>query len=301
MVADLPVLLTIRDPALAAEFAELFAPMADHAGPFVAEIRVEPEPPARPTRAPDEVYEAISLWRDGDELVVDSGGPLLAHVTATRAIVGGALGHAPSDNAMLRRIVHHVISHILSLNGRLVAHGAAVGRSGGAVLLLGGSGAGKSTSAYLASLAGWSLLGDDLIVVRLVDGGVEAIGIHRAVAVPPEVSEADAAGIELDPRHRRRPNVELDRRPHRVAAVALVAHGTGAGSVELARPLDVAGAIVGSTPAGGNTDVAAAALRVAGALAAGPCARLCLAEAPADRLAGTGRLFDEIARLAGLA
>ena len=301
MLADLPVRLTVNDPALAAEVFELFGPMADHPGPYVAEIVVDAHAPAKPAREPDEVYEVIALWRDGEELLVDSGGPLRAHATRTRAVIGGAMGDGPLGTALLRRIVHHVIAHLLSLNGRLVAHGAAVGRGGSAVLLLGASGSGKSTSAYLASLSGWSLLSDDLVVVRRSGDVLDAVGIHRALAVPPDVAEADAAGIELDFRGRRRPAVTLDAGAFRVAAVALVAHGVGEGGVEPAGAVDVARAFLGSTPAAGNTDVAAEALRAAGVLATLPCFRLLLPDTGAGRVTGVARLFEQLAQTAGIA
>lgn len=301
MFADLPVRLTVNDPGLAAEIRELFGPMAEHPGPYEAEIVVDGDAPARPEREPDESYEVISLWRDGDELLVDSGGDLRAHATATRAVVGGATGGGPAGAVMLRRIAHHVIAHLLSLNGRLVAHGAAVGRDGKAVLLLGGSGAGKSTSAYLASLAGWSLLSDDLVVVRRDDQSVEAVGIHRALAVPPDVAEADAAGIEFDFRGRRRPNVTLDARPFQIAAVAIVAHGVGQGRLDVVTGVDIARVFLASAPAAGNTDVAAEVLRSAGVLATLPCFQLFLPDTAEGRLARVAGLFDEIARRAGIA
>lgn len=300
MLADLPVRLAVNDQALAAEVGELFGPMADHPGPYAAEILVDADAPAKPAREPDEVYEVISLWRDGDELIVDSGGPVRAHATATRAVIGGAMGDGAVGTAMLRRIVHHVIAHVLSLNGRLVAHGAAVGRAGKAVLLLGASGSGKSTSAYLASLGGWALLSDDLVVVRRVENGLEAVGVHRALAVPPDVAEVEATGIALDFRGRRRPDVRLDPGVFGVAAVAMVNHGAGDGLVERISAVEVAHTFLGSTPAAGNTDVAAEALRSVGVIANLPCFRLNLPETAEGRVGGVGRMFEELAAQAGI-
>jgi hypothetical protein len=299
-IADLPVRLTVAEPAMAAEVDALFGPMGDHDGPFAVEIVFETAAPPRPARAADEVYQVISLWRDGDELVVDSGGPLRAHATANRVVVGGVVEDGPLGSALLRRVVHHVIAHILSLAGRLVAHGAAIGRSGRAVLLLGASGSGKSTSAYLASLAGWSLLSDDLVVVRRSASGIEAIGIHRAIAVPPDVADVTSADIEYDSRDRRRPEVTLDSRPHELVAVVLVEHGTGAGGVESASGLSVASAFIGSTPAAGNVGIAAEALHTASVLATMTCRRLLLPGSPAERQRFLAGLFEQIADAAGI-
>lgn len=299
MMAGLPVLLTVNDPVLAAGVAELFHQMPDHAGPYAAEFVVDATAPALPSRDPDEVYESIQLWRDGDDLFIDSGGLLQGAATRSRAVIGGARGDGSRGLVALRRMVHHAVAHVLSLNGELVVHGAAIARAERAVLLLGPSGAGKSTSAYLASLAGWTLLSDDLVVVRHVDDGLEAVGVHRSVAVPPEVVAADATQIALDSRGRRRPPIALDRRPVRIGAVAIVGHGGEVGAFERISGVEVARFILGATPAAGHGGVAADALRAAGVLGALPCFRLLLPAAANARIAAAGTLFNDLAAVAG--
>jgi hypothetical protein len=295
-IADLPVRLTIVDPALAEDVLALFAPMADHDGPYLAEIEVSGAAPARPTREPDEVYGELSLWRDGDELIVESGGLLRGHVSATRAVIGGPAIDGPFAAAMLRAVLHHVLSQLLSLSGRLVAHAAAVGQGGKAVLLLGESGRGKSTSAYIASLAGWALLSDDLVALRFAASGVEVLGVHRAVAVPPELVTADATDIGFDARARRRPDVRLEAGAHEVVAVAIIDHGTGEGELVRESAMTVARAVLGSTPAGGHLGVAADALTMAGALAKLPAYRFCLPDTAGRRLARVPEWLDEVIR-----
>jgi hypothetical protein len=300
-IAGLPVRLVVAEPALIVEVDRLFSPMPDHDGPYAAEIIFQADAPGVPDREPDEVYEPILLWRDGDQLHLDSGGPLRARATPSEVVVGGVVGDGVLGALLLRRIVHHVIAHVLSLSGQLVAHGAAVGRNGQGILMLGASGSGKSSSSYLASLAGWSLLSDDLVVVAQGSSGLELIGVHRAVAVPPDVIEAEAVDIEHDLRDRRRPDVTLDARPHRLAAVALVGHGGEHGTVGRASGIDVANAFIGSTPAAGNTDVAAEALRTAAVLATLPCFRLLLADTASARVREMGTLFERIAEAADIA
>jgi hypothetical protein len=295
-IADLPVRLTIVDPALAEDVLALFAPMADHDGPYLAEIEVSGAAPARPAREPDEVYGELSLWRDGDELIVESGGLLRGHVSATRAVIGGPAIDGPFAAAMLRAVLHHVLSQLLSLSGRLVAHAAAVGQGGKAVLLLGDSGRGKSTSAYIASLAGWALLSDDLVALRFAASGVEVLGVHRAVAVPPELVTAEATDIGFDARARRRPDVRLEAGAHEVVAVAIIDHGTGEGELVRESAMTVARAVLGSTPAGGHLGVAADALTMAGALAKLPAYRFCLPDTAGRRLARVPEWLDEVIR-----
>jgi len=299
-IAGLPVRLVVADPALVVEVDRLLAPMPGHDGPYAAEIVFEAHAPAMPDRTPDEVYEPIRLWRAGDELFIDSGGLLRAFVTPSHVVVGGVMGDGVLGALLLRRIVHHVVAHVLSVSGRLVAHGAAIGRNGQGILMLGVSGSGKSSSSYLASLAGWSLLSDDLVVVARGTSGLELIGVHRAIAVPPDVIVAEAADIEHDLRDRRRPDVVLDANPHRLAAVVLVGHGGEQGTIERVTGLTVANAFIGSTPAAGNTDVAAEALRTAAALATFPCFRLLLPDTARARLDETGDLFERIAESAGI-
>ena len=48
MVADLPVRLLVNDPALASEVSQLFGPMAEHPGPYEAEIVFDAHAPAMP-------------------------------------------------------------------------------------------------------------------------------------------------------------------------------------------------------------------------------------------------------------
>ena len=295
MVADLPVGLFLNDEALAAAALELFSPMAAHAGPYAATILFDRNIPSRPPRNADEKYGSLSLWRDGDQLIVDSDAPLRAVVGRTSAVIGGVVEDPFSGTTMLRRIAHHVLAHMLSLNERLVVHGAAVGRSAEAVLLLGRSGAGKSTSAYLASIAGWALLGDDLVVITRDDERLHVTGIHRAIAVPHEIVGADAREIYRDGRGRRQPTVTLDGRTLPVAAVAIVEHGLREGSVHRISGAEMARFFLGSAPAAGNTTVAAIALRTAGQLARLPCFELALPADPVRRVSDTAELFDEIA------
>ena len=106
----------IADSALAREVAAMFGPMPDHDGPYAAEIIFQERAPAVPDRPADEVYGPISLWRDGNELSLDSGGPLRAHATPSRVVLGGALDGGQLGAMLLRRIVHHVIAHVLSLS-----------------------------------------------------------------------------------------------------------------------------------------------------------------------------------------
>ena len=92
----------------------------------------------------------------------------------------------------------------LRFHDRHVLHAAAVEREGQAVVVLGGSGAGKSTFAYAAAHAGWGIVTDDLCIVEAGDG-VYVTGFPKPVNVPSDVLAAtpvDAARLAGDARDR---------------------------------------------------------------------------------------------------
>ena len=105
-----------------------------------------------------------------------------------------------------------------------------VPEAGGAYVVLGDSGQGKSTLALAALASGWRLLGDDLVVVRNGPIGPEVAGIRRRVAVPGELGpQVEARGRPLAGDHRGRWELPLDtlsRGWFPVAGVMVVGHGS---------------------------------------------------------------------------
>jgi hypothetical protein len=65
------------------------------------------------------------------------------------------------------------LSWLLSANGAQLAHAAAVATEGGAALLIGRGGSGKSTTAVLCLAAGLEYLGDDYVLLRTADARAE--------------------------------------------------------------------------------------------------------------------------------
>jgi hypothetical protein len=98
------------------------------------------------------------LFRHGDDIVV------------TVANSGRALDCHCSDPARLpllaEIITRRVLPRICALHGRLPMHAATLGDGQGATMLLGSSGAGKSTmTAALARRLGWAIFSDDMSIV----------------------------------------------------------------------------------------------------------------------------------------
>lgn len=76
----------------------------------------------------------------------------------------------------------------LRTRGRLIAHGAVIGRGGRGLLLTAPGGSGKSTLAIAGKLAGWDYLGDDYVAVEPPaedGGGARAFGLYRVAKLDP--------------------------------------------------------------------------------------------------------------------
>ncbi|MCU1679009.1 MAG: hypothetical protein JWM93_3767, partial [Frankiales bacterium] len=248
-IGGLSVLVTAT-PRTEPTVAELFGAARPHHEAPQLSLTVVDEPVDVPTGSPTETYDTLRIWRDGDRAVIDSGGGVSATVDSDHIDVRGQVpDHEFSIG--LRRVLHHALAHLLSLNGRTVVHGAAVARGDVGLLLLGATGSGKSTCAYLAATAGWDVIADDLIALWVSDGVVLATGVPRSLSVPREVLAADEPGddrdaLHRDSRQRRRLARELRDTPCPVRGVAIVRHGNAGGSLEAASGADLMRFIVGS-------------------------------------------------------
>jgi hypothetical protein len=128
------------------------------------------------------------LFRHGDDLGVtigDSGRVLDAHCPD------------PARLPLLAEIItRRVLPRISVLHGRLPMHGATLGDGQGATMLLGSSGAGKSTmTAALARYLGWGIFSDDMSIVgdqgrHMVFPTTLGVSVwqqsQRALGLPPE-------------------------------------------------------------------------------------------------------------------
>lgn len=122
-----------------------------------------------------------------------------------------------------------LLGHVGARLGWNSLHSALVHSPAGALLLIGQSGKGKSTSSAAALQLGWSVDSDDVTFLRVEDGEVLAMGFPRVLSVP-EVAVPDALRQGPQPKldHRlRRPVRDFARIGgwHRIVAVIEVDHG----------------------------------------------------------------------------
>jgi hypothetical protein len=162
--------------------------------------------------------ELAALWpRDGAESVVDAplgGGGLRLGIE--RHADAGWMLQVPGWGAHLisptgdrvrsappcqepwrwqRLLTGQVLPLAATLQGLEVLHASAVAMGGGAVALVGASGAGKTSLAIRLAMAGAAVVSDDVLALRAVDGRVLAHPGPPLVNVPPDWPERDVALI----------------------------------------------------------------------------------------------------------
>jgi tetratricopeptide (TPR) repeat protein len=178
-----------------------------------------------PDRGPDDRAGELQIWHDDAALGIAYGTLIGARVESGRATLGG---YAPDLGRVFHQVAPYMLASLLAPHGRFVLHGGAIQREGRAVLVLGGSATGKSTAVLGALQDGWSVLADDLAVVRSGLAGPLVSGIPKPLVVPGDVlsQEMRFGPSPADPRARvELPFEAWDRASHPVSAVVIVGHG----------------------------------------------------------------------------
>jgi hypothetical protein len=227
LLAGVATRLQVEDEVLAAAVANGLGdcPSAS-AAPELHITDAAPSPPL-PDEEPDGIYQAVRVWRRDEVLSIAWGSVLSARVDGTTAVLGRAEASADDVIRAVRQVLPFVIGHLLGTHGVVVLHAGAVLVDGGAALVLGTTGAGKSTLVFAARSAGRGILSDDLVAVRAGDGGPVVIGIPRPLALAadgPDGLPSDAKAIGSDGRGRWQFPLEGVRDAHPVAAVLVVEH-----------------------------------------------------------------------------
>ncbi|WP_327176344.1 hypothetical protein OG599_14235 [Streptomyces sp. NBC_01335] len=120
------------------------------------------------------------------------------------------------------RLAREVVRGRLLADGWQILHASAVTRPDGAtVLALGDKGAGKTTVGFLLARAGWRLLANDRIFVRVLDGTIRILPWPSAAAIG--FGFLDALGLYEPVRRRLLDGEPMHPTQHRRVTDALVA------------------------------------------------------------------------------
>ncbi len=188
-----------------------------------------------------------------------------------------------------------VLGHVGAQNGWNSLHAGLVHSPAGAILLIGESGKGKSTTSAACMAMGWPVDSDDVTFVQDAGDAITGLGLPRVLSVPDEAvpdSHRDVISSGVD--HRDRRSVRSFERVggwHPVIAVVEVDHGSAPESelqsisqLEVIQGLLRNQAIAGSLP-GQDRQLS----DMLGTLSALPTRRLALGVEPATRQASIQR------------
>jgi len=229
-VGGVSMFLRASDSYRAEAIAHLLAQAEEVDDPARVSVTFGPDPVPIPDRPPDVMLKRLEVWREGDALLMRDRTGLTGRAEGDSLVVGGWVENHIRSFA---RLFHIGMAEILTRHDRFVLHGGALlGTGQRAVLVVGGSGMGKSTLVTTALGGGWPALCDDIMVVRPNSGNYEVTGIPRPVTAPVEaVRAAGLNGLDVaDPRGRLElPHGNLLPGWWPVQALVTPVHGTKSG------------------------------------------------------------------------
>lgn len=300
-IAGVPLVLEAEEEWLATAFHDVVTVerLRHPVGAPAPDLRVELRRGTRavPPCVPDDEENGVELWSGPEGPIARCRGVVLEVTAATvRAFVPDRTA-APG----LPALVDIGLCWLLASAGRYLLHAAAVGVEAEALLVLGHSGSGKSTTVFAALDAGWWALSDDHVALEPSAGGLLAHGVHHALAAPVEIGGELIARSELVDDLRRRGRIEpdvLSTGPRRIAGVVVIGHSTRvAGEVVPLAGHQVMPLVMQSFAASSDRHHTGDFVRVAGALSRLPAWSVGHSSVPALRrdvvVANLRRCLDE--------
>jgi hypothetical protein len=105
---------------------------------------------------------------EGDRVVLIAGNSLVISEASRGESVAYVTPHLAADRAHFRyAVVEGGVLPLITARDRQPLHAAAVARSGRALLLVGRSGTGKSSVAFAAGRAGWTVMAEDEVFLQM--------------------------------------------------------------------------------------------------------------------------------------
>ncbi len=170
-IAGLASAFDIADAAMRERVRERYGPFVTRPGTALMRVRVEGLPGARFATTRDGTWP-IETTQDGARLryrsFYDAGWIDFARGEAFLQI-------APEQD--IENFVRVLYAHLVLRSGGLLLHAAGVVKNGCGFVFFGPSGSGKSTSARLSQAAGYTVLSDDLVIVRRQGADFRVFGV----------------------------------------------------------------------------------------------------------------------------
>jgi hypothetical protein len=176
----------------------------------------------------------VACWRSGESyLVAIPGLPNLIVVRGGCALAPGGQPIGEMTDALVEALLGPGLILALALNGVFTFHAGAVVSRGRAALLIGESGAGKSTvTRALTGVRGFTFLADDALPAEIADAGVVALPHFPQLKLPDReqysLGSPDRVPVEaiflLAPDTRPHSAVVLEPLAPREAFLALAGH-----------------------------------------------------------------------------
>jgi hypothetical protein len=237
-------------------------------------------------------HDFYAYWRPGTErqFIVLDRRQRRGAIWYPEAIPAGALGQ-PCEP---------LVQAAIETTEWVIAHGAAVGRNGRFLLLLGPGKAGKSTATLACIRAGWQYAGDDLVLLNPSKGLVAPLFSSARVrhsGARAFQTLVDEAFMVSDDEGAPRYELRLAAPPSsgKVAAVVAV-HRRGLPGVryERARPLDFLGSLLRDSTARAVGCASSMTPKLLAAARMAPAYAVDTGTDPAEIPAGLGRLLEAV-------
>lgn len=152
----------------------------------------------------------VKIFHDADDryLKVDTRARVRADIHTRTAVGFTETGLLTSDWLISNMLFYPLWGQLLKESGLFPLHAAGVARDGRGYLFLGRSGSGKSTLTLNLVRAGYGLLSDDTVFLRMADGHLEAL------CFPEEINVSEQT-LELIPELSRVKNFTVNELRHK--------------------------------------------------------------------------------------